>query len=112
MHWDQITWLFSVVYMVALIKLVLTSIKIVPVITRQLYWISLSLDVLYKLRRFLAVIFFSLMLTGGFAHIFWGQEAEHFSDLEKAIYLSVELLVNNLSFFGAIPPEWFLSCLG
>jgi hypothetical protein len=52
------------------------------------------------------------MLTGGFAHIFWGQEAEHFSDLEKAIYLSVELLVNNLSFFGAIPPEWFLSCLG
>lgn len=45
MHWDYITWIFAVVYMLALIKLITTSIKVVPIITRQLYWISLSIDV-------------------------------------------------------------------
>lgn len=62
--------------------------------------------------RFLLVLFFSLMLTGGFAHIFWGQESENFSNLEKSIYLAVELMLCNVSFFGAIPEKWYMATLG
>lgn len=52
------------------------------------------------------------MLTGCFAHIFWGQEAEGFSDLQNSIYLAVELMLSNASFFGVIPERWYMFTLG
>lgn len=45
MHWDFITWLFAVVYMLALIKLITTSIKVLPFVTRHMYWIAMSIDI-------------------------------------------------------------------